>query len=114
MPNAEDPDMSKKQRDQSKDIRFRGETVSPEMANDSNASSSKEVTLHTKKIKKYRKNRRLSHFVIVIQSLNFYLFFCFYQDTFTDLDDLESIASFPIKPLQALKYDLFLSVIISN
>ena len=34
-----------------------------------------------------------------------------FQDGFNDLHDLESsLASFPIKPLQALKYDLFPSM----
>lgn len=108
MPNAEDPDMGKKQSEQNEDIRFLGEMVSPEMANDSNASPSKEVTLQ-KKI--------CFHFILIqlfsicISTYSSVLLnrpcSCSSQDTFTNLHDLERIASFPIKPLQALKYDSF-------
>ncbi|KAE8021536.1 hypothetical protein FH972_007419 [Carpinus fangiana] len=73
MPNSEDLDASKKQKDRHDDVGFPAERLSHERANHSNAPPNQE-------------------------------------DGFDDLHDLEnSLASFPIKPLQALKgcFDVF-------
>ncbi len=111
MPNAEDLDASKKQKDRNDDVGFPAERLSHESVYNSNAPPSQEVSLTLLKC-------ALFFFLITfifIYSLEyensfFHLFdICFitiffFQDGFNDIHDLGSSLPFPIKPLQALKY----------
>lgn len=99
------PELDMKQKDMHDDYAFPAGKQSPDGTNNSNTSDSHEVPSFVYFTAKWLASCLELHVAVVHLYWQIYYLF---QDGFDDLDSLEgSLASFPIKPLQALKYECF-------